>query len=493
MTVNPTEPLSSGLPTRELAREEARVEAHSASLRKELGVRDLALTQILFIPGLTWIGVAGKLGPTHVVFWLTAMALFYLPTTVVVIYLNRLMPLEGGLYQWAKLGFNETTGFLVAWNLWLYVIVFTSEIGLLVTTYLSYAFGPSAAWMTESQFFPVVTSAVFLSLMVVTSIVGLSVAKLVHNTGGVMMMTVFGAVILLPLIGLATGHLAEFHPFRTSLPEPTLYNLNILGKLGFGALGGFEYIAILAGETRSPVRSVGRSVLIAAPVIALMFVMGTASVIAYIPTSDIDLVGPVPQILRVGFGPFGFAGPLVFVAIMMTLCMRLAQASVAFTAVTRLPMVAGWDSLLPSWFSRLHPTYRTPVNSILLVGASSFLIATLSLIGVGQAEAFQLIFNASGMFYALAYVVMFAIPIFGLRGVSPRPPLWLRIAAVSGLLMTLLYLVLSIFPIINVESVSTFALKITLVIVGMNLVGVGILFSSRRRRAAQAQQSPRMT
>ena len=76
-------------------------------------------------------------------FWLAAMTLFYVPTTVVVIYLNRLMPLEGGLYQWAKLGFNETVGFLVAWNLWLYVIVFTSEIGLLVTTYLSYAFGPS--------------------------------------------------------------------------------------------------------------------------------------------------------------------------------------------------------------------------------------------------------------------------------------------------------------------------------------------------------------
>ena len=45
-------------------------------------------------------------------------------------YLNRLMPLEGGLYQWAKLGFNQTIGFLLAWNLWLYVIVFTSEIGL---------------------------------------------------------------------------------------------------------------------------------------------------------------------------------------------------------------------------------------------------------------------------------------------------------------------------------------------------------------------------
>ena len=96
-----------------LAEAEARVEAHSASLRKELGVRDLVLTQILFIVGLTWIGVAGKLGPAHVVFWLLAIVLFYLPSAAVVMYLNRLMPLEGGLYQWAKLGFNETAGFLL--------------------------------------------------------------------------------------------------------------------------------------------------------------------------------------------------------------------------------------------------------------------------------------------------------------------------------------------------------------------------------------------
>src|SRR5499425_2032775 len=143
-----------------LAQAEARVEAHSASLKKELGVRDLALTQILFIVGLTWIGVAGKLGPSNVVLWLLALLLFYLPSTAIVIYLNRLMPLEGGLYQWAKLGFNQTVGFLLAWNLWLYVIVFTSEIGLQCATYLSYAIGPKAAWMTTNSWFVASSSAV---------------------------------------------------------------------------------------------------------------------------------------------------------------------------------------------------------------------------------------------------------------------------------------------------------------------------------------------
>ena len=460
-------------PTR--AQAEARVEAHSASLKKELGVRDLALTQILFIVGLTWIGVAGKLGPSHVVFWLLALVLFYLPSAAVVIYLNRLMPLEGGLYQWAKLGFNQTVGFMLAWNLWLYVIVFTSEIGLQCATYLSYAIGPSAAWMTSSSWFVALSSALILSLMVVTSTIGLSVGKWVHNTGGIFMITIFGAVVLLPVIGLLTGTLAEYHPFRTHLPELSLYNLNILGKMGFGALGGFEYMAILAGETRAPARSVTRSVFIAAPVIALMFVLGTSAVVAYVPNTDIDLIGPVAQVLRIGYGPFGIAAPLVTIAILMTLAMRVGQASVAFTAVTRLPMVAGWDHMLPAWFSRLHATYKTPVNSIMLVGASSFGIASLSLIGVGQAEAFQLVFNASGIFYALTYVVMFAIPLFGLRTVTPGPPMWLRLASLSGLLMTVLYIVLSVFPIIEVKSAGAFAFKISSVIVVMNLVGVGIL------------------
>jgi glutamate:GABA antiporter len=303
----------------------------------------------------------------------------------------------------------------------------------------------------------------------------------VHNAGGVVMLVVFAALILMPLVGLYTGHLREYHPLRTSVPPFSLFNLNILGKMGFGALGGFEYVAILAGETRAPARSVRRSVLIAAPIIAIMFVLGTSSVVAFIPADQIDLVGPLPQVLRAGFGPVGIAGQLVTIAILLTLAMRVAQTNVAFTAVARLPMVAGWDRLLSPWFSRLHPKYRTPVNSIVLVGVCAFGMALLSLVGVGQAEAFQLLFNASGMFYALTYLVMFAIPLFGLRGVAPRPPLWLRLASASGLAMTALYVALSVFPIIKVESVALFAAKITLVIVIANLVGVGILESARRR------------
>lgn len=114
----------------ELQRAEKQVEARSRALKQELGLFDLVLTQILFLVGLVWVGVAAKLGQALIFFWLLAILLFYVLSAVVVAYLHRLMPLEGGLYQWAKLGFNEATGFLVGWNWWLYGIRLTAELGI---------------------------------------------------------------------------------------------------------------------------------------------------------------------------------------------------------------------------------------------------------------------------------------------------------------------------------------------------------------------------
>src|SRR4030081_3167665 len=134
----------------ELDRSEQAVEGHSVALTKPLGLRDLVLTQILFVVGSSWVGTAAKLGPSHLFFWLLAILLFYIPQAAVVIYLNRLMPLEGGLYQWAKLGFNEFAGFIVAWNIWLLSITVIALGGMSVTTNLSYAIGPKAAWMPHT-------------------------------------------------------------------------------------------------------------------------------------------------------------------------------------------------------------------------------------------------------------------------------------------------------------------------------------------------------
>src|SRR5689334_13425004 len=117
-------------PGTEAATEGLRVETQSASFKKVLGVRDLVLQQIMFVVGTIWVGTAAKLGHQQLIFWLASIVFFYLPVAAVVIYLTRQMPFEGGLYQWSKLALGEPTGFMVAWNLWMFGVILISIVGL---------------------------------------------------------------------------------------------------------------------------------------------------------------------------------------------------------------------------------------------------------------------------------------------------------------------------------------------------------------------------
>src|SRR5512132_87525 len=209
------------MPTK-LERAEEGVEQHSTALRKPLGLFDLVLTQILFIVGSSWVGTAAKLGHSHLFFWLLAILLFYIPQAAVVIYLNRLMPLEGGIYQWAKIGFNEFAGFIVAWNLWLLSITVIALGGMFVTTNISYAIGESAAWMPNSKWCVSLISSALVGGLSWTCVRGLSLGKWVHNIGGLVMLLVYGALIALPFIALARGELRQYQPLQIAAPTVSM-------------------------------------------------------------------------------------------------------------------------------------------------------------------------------------------------------------------------------------------------------------------------------
>src|SRR5262249_16397288 len=196
---------------------------------------------------------------------------------------------------------------------------------------------------------------------------------------------------------------------------------------------------------------------------------------AFSRPDSLDLVAPMTQVLNLG------APRLASVSAMLIVLALLAQNALSFSSMIRLPMVTGWDHLLPAWFSRLDPRYRTPAASVLFAGITGTAIAILANIGTGNQEAFQLLDNTSGIMYALTYLVMFAIPLIG----AAEKPLWsVRCAALSGFLMTLLYVVLSIFPIIDVESPWLFTAKIVVVAGGLQCAGGAYywLRSTRRKR-----------
>jgi amino acid transporter len=456
------------------------VEARSAGLRKELGLVDLVLMQILYVVGSAWVGTAAKLGTSHTVFWLLAIASFYLPQAAVVIFLSRMMPLEGGVYQWTTIALGKFAGFMVAWNLWAYAVLIIATFGVTIATNASYLLTGSSASLSQVWWYTPLVSVSSLLFVTGIAVLGLHIGRWVQDVGGVAHVLTFGALLIVPLIAHSAGRTVAYHPLDVSAPAFTPYSLNIFGKMAVGALSGFEYVAIMAGESRSPGRTIGRSVLLAAPVIALMFILGTNSVLALVPSDRIDLVSPIPQTLSIGFAGMGVARLIVPALIVLLLLRQIGVVTMVFNGNTRLPLVAGWDNLLPAWFTRLHPRFRTPVNSILFVSAITIALTLAGQAGVGVQEAFQLLENAAGIFYALTYLALFAIPIFGAASLATRPPRLLRIAAVCGFAVTLLYSTLSVFPIIDVASWQIFAAKIIAVIVGANLLGVGIYTVGRR-------------
>ena len=457
------------------------VEARSKVFRKELGFADLALTQVLYIVGSGWVGTAAKLGDSHIAFWLSAILLFYLPQAAVVIYLNRLMPIEGGLYQWARVGLGEFFGYLTAWNVWAYTIIIMATFGVIIANNLSYLIGDLATF-TKMWWYTPVASALTIITITAVSILGLRTGKWLQNIGAVAHILTFSALIIVPLIAIRRGMLASYHPLAASLPTLTPFSLNIFGKMALGALSGFEYVAILAGECKNPSRTIGRSVIAAAPVIALMFILGTSSVLALIPQNTIDLVSPIPQTLS--FALKGLAGSQLIVPglIALLLLRQIGNVTLIFAGNTRLPMVAGWDGLLPGWFAHLNRRFRTPSNSILFVGALTLILSLAGQIGVGVQEAFQLLENSGGILYAFTYMALFAIPLVAAKRLENPPPLWLRAAALSGFAVSILYCVLSVFPIIDVANWHLFTAKIVTVLVAVQIIGIAIYVFGKHKR-----------
>jgi len=456
--------------------------APAAALRKELGFADLVLASILLVVVPDFFGSAVKAGPAHVVLWLLAIALFFLPQALVVSFLNQRLPMEGGLYEWARHAFGDAVGFLVALNLWMYVVLYVASIGLVTTNYAAYALGLNADAVAAHRGILLATSVGIIGGLMLVAHLGLGVGKWVANVGSALTVLIILLLAALPFLRLGGQAATGYHPLRLVLPPLTLFSFSVFSKMSFGALCGFEYAAIFAGESRNPRRHLTRAIWIAAPLIALLYIFGTSAILAYVSPDKIDVIGPIPQALRVALGGTRLGEVIVPVAILFLLTNYLSSFSLNFAANTRLPMCAGWDHLLPQWFTRLHPRYRTPVNSIFFLGGITLAASIAVLVGVGAQEAFELLLIWAFTFYAIAYLALFAIPVLAGKQSSLRGPLWMKALATSGFLMTLLFVVLSIFPIIPVASQSAYSAKTVAVILLANLAGL-ILYYKRPKTA----------
>jgi amino acid transporter len=179
----------------------------------------------------------------------------------------------------------------------------------------------------------------------------------------------------------------------------------------FGVLSyiGFETAAVLGEETRSPLRSIPRSVVIATAFAILFYVITTYAVAIGIGVNNGSQWAADPVVVAheaARFGGHGLAVVIEIGAILSAFVFGLAS----MTAVTRTLFAMGREGALPGWFGRAHARYQTPANAaytvaILTVGVTA-LFGFVWDYGQGSFTVYGLFAGFAGLAFTVVYLVL---------------------------------------------------------------------------------------
>ncbi|MEB8343061.1 amino acid permease [Streptomyces endophyticus] len=176
----------------------------------------------------------------------------------------------------------------------------------------------------------------------------------------------------------------------------------------FFAFIGFDVVATAAEETRNPQKDVPRGILGSLAICTVLYV-GVAAVVTGMQNyKELDPGAPLAEAFKSVGHPF-WAGLISFGAVigLTTVCMILLLGqSRVFFAMSR-------DGLLPPVFSAVHPKFRTPYRSTIILGVLTALVA-----GFISLEELSKLVNIGTLF---AFVVV-ALGVLILRRTRPDLP-----------------------------------------------------------------------
>lgn len=232
-------------------------------------------------------------------------------------------------------------------------------------------------------------------MIISTITLGLTWANVIGVRNGVRTMgvlTVLKIVPLLLLVALGLQHVTA----ATLIPE-TLFIPNELGSttlLLIYAYVGFETVAVTAGETSKPQRTLPRALVgtvLGAGVLYFFVVLVFVSVIPSSNYSDATLVD-------VGYFLAGSFGALaITLAAIFSIGGNLAGSMLA---APRLLFSMAEKSMLPSWLGQVHHKYATPHISIYLMAAMALVLAL--------SGSFVMLAVASSVVRMLGYMICIA-------------------------------------------------------------------------------------
>ena len=455
-------------------------------LRRTLGLLDVLLFFVVAGSNLQWVATAAAAGASSIPIWLIGALAMFAPLSIAVVFLSSRLPDEGGLYIWSKRAFGPFAGFITGWTYWASNLPYFPALLYFAAGNALFISGTSGGALSGSPAYFIAVAIAGLALATIVNVYGLQVGKWLNNAGAVSRWVV--TLLLVALGSLAWWKFGPATALNAATMRPGLQLKDIIfwSVIAF-AWTGPEAIPFMGGEIKNPRRTIPLGLALAAPAIAIIYIAGTASVLAALAPHDVNPSSGVMQSIGHVAARFGWFA-LTPVAAFLVALSCVGSAGAWLGAVARIPFVAGIDHYLPDAFGRLHPRFGSPVVALVTQAAFAAIFIFLGQGGTSVRGAYDVLVSATVIITMLPFLFLFGAAL-KLRS-SPRTPEMVVIpggkftvatAALVGLTTTLSAIVFAGFPAADDPNKVLAVVKVIGLTAGTLLLGVVIYLAGRAK------------
>ncbi len=434
-------------------------------LIRSLTLRDLVLFHIVAVVSLRWLATAGAAGPSSITLWILAALFFFIPQGLAVSELSTRYPDAGGIYAWTKRAYGEGHGFLCGWCYWVNNVLYPPNILMATAVIATFAIGKGDSPLASSWSYVLPMTLGILWFAVAINIVGVSTGKWLQNIGAFGTFIPGFILIGLGLYALTLGPSATPLHLKNLVPDLGNFSeINLWASIAF-AFAGLELAGVMAGETLDPSRTLRRSILIAAPFILVLYIAGTISVLILVPSHDVNIVSGALQAIGAGASKVGIAaGWLAAACAALVVIGNIGGIGAWLAGPARVALMIGLDRYFPPAFGKIHPKWKTPYMAILIQALFATVVLFVSVLGKGTTveKAYLIVLDTMLLIYFIPYIYMFLayLKFTRLHSSSTAGPVKRWLVAGSGLLLTILAMVVAMVPPSDTPSVVLFELKV---------------------------------
>ncbi len=306
-----------------------------------------------------------------------------------------MIPVAGSAYTYGYAVLGELVAWIIGWDLLLEYALVVAVVSIGWSAYLQALLGQFGVVLPVwAQGAPgtgaghVVDLAAILGSLAVAGLLTLQI-EWGARFNATMVILKIAAVLLVIAFGLPHIHPANWHPFMPFGFGGVAEGAAVV----FFAVFGYDTLTTAAEEARDPQRQLPRAVVLSLAVSLLLYVAMALVLTGMVRYDTLNNAAPVAQ----AFTAVGL--PWVALIVSAAAVVGLLSVMLAFMlGCARIWFAMSRDGLLPAWFAKPHPRFRTPHRPTLIAGALTALVAgffpireVAELVNIGTLSAFAII------------------------------------------------------------------------------------------------------